>query len=148
MSKRVRNGGGFSKSQVLIRRYSPPPLSLLFSLPPSRPPPSVLLNALVRQNPSLLEKGLCPLVLLPQCRAFLDFENKKAYFRTQVWLARPPSHPPSLPRRSVPTSTTWVRHSRVILLPPPPLPPSLSPSLRSTKSRSRSIGVSTPCSFA
>jgi hypothetical protein len=45
---------------------------------------SLLLNALIKQNPSLLDKSLCPLVLLPQCRAFLDFENKKAYFRSQV----------------------------------------------------------------
>jgi hypothetical protein len=43
-----------------------------------------LLNALVRQQPSLLERTLAPLVLLPQCRGCLDFDNKKAYFRAQV----------------------------------------------------------------
>jgi len=44
----------------------------------------LLLNALVRQNPSLLEKTLAPLVALQVCRMFLDFDNKKAYFRTQI----------------------------------------------------------------
>lgn len=43
-----------------------------------------LLNALVRQQPALLERTLAPLVLLPQCRGCLDFDNKKAYFRAQV----------------------------------------------------------------
>lgn len=45
----------------------------------------LLLNALLRQNPGLLERSLAPLVTMPVCRVFLDFDNKKTYFRSQVW---------------------------------------------------------------
>lgn len=44
----------------------------------------LLLNALLRQNPGLLERSLAPLVTMPVCRVFLDFDNKKTYFRSQV----------------------------------------------------------------
>lgn len=54
------------------------------SPPPKKTNNRRLLNALVRQQPSLLERTLAPLVLLPQCRGCLDFDNKKAYFRAQV----------------------------------------------------------------
>jgi len=44
----------------------------------------VLLNALLRANPSLLEKGLQAMVNVPQCRLFLDFDVKRQWFKTQV----------------------------------------------------------------
>lgn len=44
----------------------------------------VLLNALVRNNPGLLDKGLRGLVQVPQCRIFLDFDVKRQWFKTQV----------------------------------------------------------------
>mmetsp|Transcript_9044 Transcript_9044/g.11092 ORF Transcript_9044/g.11092 Transcript_9044/m.11092 type:complete len:4662 (-) Transcript_9044:66-14051(-) len=44
----------------------------------------VLLNALLRANPSLLEKGLLAMVQVPQCRPFLDFDVKRQWFKTQV----------------------------------------------------------------
>jgi hypothetical protein len=44
----------------------------------------VLLNALVRNNPGLLEKGLRSLVQVPRCRALLDFDVKRHWFKTQV----------------------------------------------------------------
>jgi len=44
----------------------------------------VLLNALLRSNPNLLEKGLRPMVQVPRCRPFLDFDNKRHYFKNQV----------------------------------------------------------------
>ena len=43
------------------------------------------LNALVRVDPSLLLGGrLTPLVALKDCRVFLDFSNKRAFFRQQL----------------------------------------------------------------
>lgn len=44
----------------------------------------ILLNALLRSNPQLLEKGLRAMVKTPKCRPFLDFDVKRAWFRTQV----------------------------------------------------------------
>ena len=44
----------------------------------------VLLNALLRSNPQLLDKGLKTLVQMPKCRPFLDFDVKRQYFKTQV----------------------------------------------------------------
>ncbi|CAB9503919.1 Probable E3 ubiquitin-protein ligase hulA [Seminavis robusta] len=44
----------------------------------------VLLNALVRNNPGLLDKGLRGLVQVPRCRVFLDFDVKRQWFKTQV----------------------------------------------------------------
>jgi len=44
----------------------------------------VLLNALLRANPALLEKGLRAMVLVPQCRPFMDFDIKRQWFKTQV----------------------------------------------------------------
>jgi len=44
----------------------------------------ILLNALLRSNPSLLEKGLRAMVKMPKCRVFLDFDVKRAWFKTQV----------------------------------------------------------------
>lgn len=44
----------------------------------------VLLNALLRANPSLLEKGLKAMVEVPQCRAFMDFDVKRHWFKAQV----------------------------------------------------------------
>jgi hypothetical protein len=41
----------------------------------------LLLKALLRQNLGLLDKTLASLVQIPACRVFLDFENKKTYFR-------------------------------------------------------------------
>ncbi|XVE96691.1 hypothetical protein REPUB_Repub02eG0244500 [Reevesia pubescens] len=40
-----------------------------------------LLNAFVRQNPSLLEKSLSMLLKAPR---LIDFDNKKAYFRSRI----------------------------------------------------------------
>lgn len=44
----------------------------------------VLLNALLRSNPHLLEKGLKSMVQMPKCRLFLDFDVKRQWFKTQV----------------------------------------------------------------
>lgn len=44
----------------------------------------VLLNALLRSNPSLLEKGLKSMVKNPKCRLYLDFDVKRQWFKTQV----------------------------------------------------------------
>ena len=44
----------------------------------------VLLNALLRANPSLLEKGLHAMVHVNQCRPFLDFDVKRQWFKTQL----------------------------------------------------------------
>lgn len=44
----------------------------------------VLLNALVRNNASLLDKGLKALIAVPRCRLFLDFDVKRQWFKTQV----------------------------------------------------------------
>mmetsp|Transcript_18279 Transcript_18279/g.44004 ORF Transcript_18279/g.44004 Transcript_18279/m.44004 type:complete len:2525 (-) Transcript_18279:72-7646(-) len=44
----------------------------------------ILLNALLRSNPQLLEKGLRAMVKMPKCRIFLDFDVKRQWFRTQV----------------------------------------------------------------
>mmetsp|Transcript_9714 Transcript_9714/g.19497 ORF Transcript_9714/g.19497 Transcript_9714/m.19497 type:complete len:1063 (+) Transcript_9714:3-3191(+) len=44
----------------------------------------VLLNALVRNNSSLLEKGLKALIQLPRCRMLLDFDVKRHWFKLQV----------------------------------------------------------------
>jgi E3 ubiquitin-protein ligase HUWE1 len=44
----------------------------------------VLLNALVRNNPGLLDKALRCLVQVPRCRVFLDFDVKRQWFRSQV----------------------------------------------------------------
>jgi len=44
----------------------------------------VLLNALLRSNPSLLDKGLRAMVQVPHCRPFLDFDIKRQWFKTQV----------------------------------------------------------------
>lgn len=44
----------------------------------------VLLNALVRNNSSLLEKGLKALITVPSCRLLLDFDVKRQWFKTQL----------------------------------------------------------------
>uniref|UniRef100_A0A7S0C7I7 HECT-type E3 ubiquitin transferase n=1 Tax=Proboscia inermis TaxID=420281 RepID=A0A7S0C7I7_9STRA len=44
----------------------------------------VLLNALLRANPALLDKGLRPMVQIPSCRPFMDFDVKRQWFKTQV----------------------------------------------------------------
>jgi len=44
----------------------------------------VLLNALIRQNHTLLEKNLKSLVRIRECRPFLDFDIKRAWFKMQV----------------------------------------------------------------
>jgi len=44
----------------------------------------ILLNALLRSNPQLLEKGLRAMVKMPKCRLFLDFDVKRRWFLTQV----------------------------------------------------------------
>jgi E3 ubiquitin-protein ligase HUWE1 len=44
----------------------------------------VLLNALVRSNAGLLDKGLRALVQVPRCRHLLDFDVKRHWFKTQV----------------------------------------------------------------
>jgi E3 ubiquitin-protein ligase HUWE1 len=43
-----------------------------------------LLNALLHQNPGLLDRSLSSMVLNPRCRMHLDFHNKRAYFRAQL----------------------------------------------------------------
>jgi E3 ubiquitin-protein ligase HUWE1 len=44
----------------------------------------VLLNALVRNNSGLLEKGFRALVQVPRCRVFLDFDVKQHWFKSQM----------------------------------------------------------------
>jgi E3 ubiquitin-protein ligase HUWE1 len=44
----------------------------------------VLLNALIRNSPGLLEKGLRVMVQVPRCRALLDFDVKRHWFKTQM----------------------------------------------------------------
>mmetsp|Transcript_18951 Transcript_18951/g.39006 ORF Transcript_18951/g.39006 Transcript_18951/m.39006 type:complete len:905 (+) Transcript_18951:2-2716(+) len=44
----------------------------------------VLLNALVRNNSGLLEKGLKAMIQLPRCRMLLDFDVKRHWFKLQV----------------------------------------------------------------
>jgi E3 ubiquitin-protein ligase HUWE1 len=44
----------------------------------------VLLNALLRSIPSLLDKGLRALVQIPKCCAYLDFDVKRHWFKQQV----------------------------------------------------------------
>lgn len=44
----------------------------------------VLLNALLRSSPTLLDKGLRSLVQIPGCRTFLDFDVKRHWFKQQV----------------------------------------------------------------
>lgn len=44
----------------------------------------VLINALVRSNAGLLDKGLRALVQVPPCRGFLDFDVKRQWFKTQM----------------------------------------------------------------
>ncbi len=44
----------------------------------------VLLNALLRSSPTLLDKGLRALVQIPGCRPFLDFDVKRHWFKQQV----------------------------------------------------------------
>jgi len=44
----------------------------------------VLLNALLRNNSSLLDKGLKSMVKLQKCRPYLDFDVKRQWFKTQV----------------------------------------------------------------
>lgn len=44
----------------------------------------VILNALIRNNAGLLDKGLRALVQVPRCRVFLDFDVKRQWFKTQV----------------------------------------------------------------
>ncbi|KAJ8754891.1 hypothetical protein K2173_015403 [Erythroxylum novogranatense] len=40
-----------------------------------------LLNTFIRQNPGLLEKSLCMMLKAPR---LIDFDNKRAYFRTRI----------------------------------------------------------------
>lgn len=44
----------------------------------------VLLNALLRSNPLLLEKGLKSMVKIPRCRPFLDFDVKRQWFKVSI----------------------------------------------------------------
>ena len=44
----------------------------------------VLLNALVRNNTGLLDKGLRALVQVPRCRQFLEFDVKRGWFKAQM----------------------------------------------------------------
>jgi hypothetical protein len=44
----------------------------------------IILNALLRSNPHLLEKGLKAMVQMPKCKPFLDFDVKRQWFKTQV----------------------------------------------------------------
>ena len=44
----------------------------------------VLLNALIRNNAGLLDKGLRALIQVPRCRHLLDFDVKRQWFKTQV----------------------------------------------------------------
>ena len=44
----------------------------------------VLVNALIRNNYGLLEKGFRALVQVPRCRVLLDFDVKRQWFKSQV----------------------------------------------------------------
>jgi hypothetical protein len=51
-----------------------------------------LLNALLRSNPSLLDKGLKAMVAVPQCRPYMDFDVKRHWFKAQVRRLRSRRH--------------------------------------------------------
>jgi len=51
-----------------------------------------LLNALLRANPSLLDKGLKAMVAVPQCRPYMDFDVKRHWFKAQVRRLRSRRH--------------------------------------------------------
>ena len=44
----------------------------------------VLVNAMIRSNPNLLDKGLKALVNVPRCRLLLDFDVKRHWFKSQL----------------------------------------------------------------
>ncbi|GKY98288.1 hypothetical protein MPSEU_000786400 [Mayamaea pseudoterrestris] len=44
----------------------------------------VLLNALIRNNTNIIDKGLRALVQVPRCRLFLDFDIKRQWFKSQL----------------------------------------------------------------
>ena len=44
----------------------------------------ILINAILRSSPSLLDKGLRAMVRIPRCKPFMDFDVKRQWFRTQV----------------------------------------------------------------
>jgi len=44
----------------------------------------VLLNALLRGDPALLDKGLTAAVQVPHCRALLDFDVKRHWLKQHV----------------------------------------------------------------
>ena len=44
----------------------------------------ILINALLRSSPSLLDKGLRAMVRIPSCTTFMDFDVKRHWFRSQV----------------------------------------------------------------
>ena len=44
----------------------------------------VILNALIRNNPAILDKGLRVMVQVSRCRSFLDFDVKRQWFKTQI----------------------------------------------------------------
>lgn len=74
----------------------------------------LLLNALRRQNPSLMKKTLAPLMALPVCRIHLDFDNKKAYFRTQIAkLKKQHSRYRRLPMLQLPCGRNSVFHDSI-----------------------------------
>lgn len=59
--------------------HQPDPEAILVSFVATN---KILLNALIRSNPSLLEKGLRAMAIVPGCRPFLDFDVKRQWFRT------------------------------------------------------------------
>ncbi|GAX13555.1 E3 ubiquitin-protein ligase HUWE1 [Fistulifera solaris] len=71
--------GHFEKQEIHVKDLVEGETVLLFV---SRH--KVLLNALVRNNPGLLDKALKCLVQVPRCRVFLDFDVKRQWFRSQV----------------------------------------------------------------
>lgn len=52
----------------------------------------VLLNTLVRENPSYLETSLAAFIKLPRCRMHLDFDNKRSYFQSRMRTLRQSAH--------------------------------------------------------
>lgn len=44
----------------------------------------ILLNALIRSNPSLMDKGLRAMATVPGCRPHLEFDVKRQWFKSQV----------------------------------------------------------------
>jgi hypothetical protein len=44
----------------------------------------IIINSMLRQNIRALETSLLPLIIIPECRKYLDFKVKRAYFKLMI----------------------------------------------------------------